>query len=119
MSSQYVVVCYTNMISGEFINIGVYTYDKEDDKTQVYSKFVLNWPRLSALFGNRTDKVSDPILESIVESWLKKIDTKEALQELLKKSGGPYSSLQFTPPRASLLSAEKLLEDVAKDFLVE
>lgn len=119
MTSQYVVCCYYNMISGEFINIGLYTYDFDEDKTKVYSKFVLNWPRLNALFGIEGDKPSDGILKSLVEDWLSKIDQKDVLQEMLKNSGGPWSSLQFTEPRASLLPAEQLLEDIAKDFLIE
>ena len=102
-------------MTGEYMNIAVYSYDLDDDKPQVYSKFLENWDRINAAFN--ADK--DVIFESILDSFLKKIDTKEALQEAIKNSNSPYSSLMFTAPRASFLPGESLAEDMAKTFLVE
>lgn len=115
MGSQYVVLQYGNVLTGEYLNIGVYSYDMEDDKPKVYSKFLEDWTRVNAAFGN----VTDPVFEEILDSWLKKIDTKEALQEAIKNANSPYSSLLFTAPRGSINPAETLAEDMAKTFLVE
>lgn len=113
MASKYVVLQYGNVMTGEYLNIAVYSYDVDEDKPKVYSKFLENWDRINAAFGK------DYIFESILDSYLKKIDTKETLQECIKNSNSPYSSLMFTEPRASLTAAETLAEDMAKTFLVE
>lgn len=113
MVSQYVVLQYGNVMTGEYLNIAVYSYDVDENKPKVYSKFLENWTRVNAAFG------PDLIFESILDSYLKKIETKEALQEAIKHSNQPYSSLMFTAPRASLLPGESLAEDMAKTFLVE
>ncbi len=115
MPSQYVVLQYGNVMTGEYLNIAVYSYDVDEDKPKVYSKFLENWSRINAAF--QTDK--DPIFEAILDSYLKKIDTKDALKECIKNANSPYSSLLFTEPRASLTPAETLAEDMAKTFLVE
>lgn len=115
MASQYVVLQYGNVLTGEYLNIGVYSYDMEDDKPKVYSNFLHDWTRVNAAFGN----VTDPIFEEMLDSWLKKIDTKEALQEAIKNANSPYSSLLFTAPRGSINPAETLAEEMAKTFLVE
>ena len=119
MPSQYVVLQYGNVLTGEYLNIGVYSYDVEDDKPKVYSKFLENWSRINAAFGTNGNTVTDPIFEEILDSWLKKIDTKEALKEAIKNANSPYSSLMFTAPRGSLNPAETLAEEMAKTFLVE
>lgn len=102
-------------MTGEYMNIAVYSYDLDDDKPQVYSKFLKDWTRVNDAFNIEDDK----IFGAILDSYLKKIDTKEALQEAIKNSNSPYSSLMFTAPRASLLPGESLAEDMAKTFLVE
>jgi len=119
MPSQYVVVQYGNVMTGEYLNIGVYSYDMADDKPKVYSKFLENWTRVNAAFGTNGNTVTDPIFEEILNEWLKKIESKEALQEAIRNANSPYSSLMFTKPRASLNSAETLAEEMAKTFLVE
>jgi hypothetical protein len=115
MPSQYIVLQLGNVMTGEYINIGVYSYDMDDDKPKVYSKFLENWTRVYAMWGN----VKDGIFEDLLEHWLKKIDTKEALQKAVKNSNSPYSSLLFTEPRASLTAGETLAEEMAKTFLIE
>lgn len=119
MPSQYVVLQYGNVMTGEYLNIAVYSYDVDDDKPRVYSKFLENWTRVNAAFNLQGDKNTDPIMEDLLDSWLKKIDTKEALMEAMKNADSPWSSLLFTKPRASLTSAETLAEDMAKTFLVQ
>lgn len=115
MPSQYVVLQYGNVMTGEYLNIGVYSYDMDEDKPKVYSKFLENWDRINAAFGN----TKDIIFESLLDSWLRKIDTKDALNEAIKASNSPYSSLMFTDRRASLTAGETLAEEMAKTFLVE
>ena len=119
MPSQYIVVQYGNVMTGEYLNIGVYTYDIDEDKPQVYSRFLENWSRVNAAFGLSGNKNTDTIMASLLDNWLTKIETKDKLLEDIKNSYSPYSSLLFTEPRASLLSADHLLDDVAKTFLVE
>ena len=113
MSSHYVVVQYGNMISGEFLNVGIYTYDLDPDIKEVKSQFVSNLNRVQIIFGK------DTILENALDHWLKKIVTKDELADALSKCNSPYSSLQITPPRASILSADDLLKSIASDFLIE
>jgi len=115
MPSQYVVLQYGNVMTGEYLNIAVYSYDMDEEKPKVYSKFLENWARVNAAFGG----VRDGIFEDILDHWLKKIETKEALKEAIKNSNSPYSSLLFTEPRASLTAGETLAEEMAKTFLVE
>ncbi len=117
MTSKYQVVIYQNMISGEYVNIGVYTYN--DDDTKVYSKFHLDWTRINVMLSNKVDDKADPILDSLVANSLSKVENKDHLQDVIKMCNSPYASLQILPPRASLLSADKLLEDIEKDFLVK
>lgn len=120
MPSQYVVLQYGNVMTGEYLNIAVYSYDMDEDKPKVYSKFLENWTRVNAAFsGPQGRECKDPIMEDLLNEWLKKIETKDALEEAIKNSNSPYSSLLFTKPRASLTPAEILAEDMAKTFLVE
>lgn len=119
MASKYVVLQFGNVMTGEYLNIAVFTYDLDEDKPKVYSQFLENWTRVNAAFNLQGDKNSDPILESLMDHWLKKIETKDALQEAIKSANSPWSSLMFTEPRASLLPAESLVEDMAKTFLVQ
>lgn len=119
MPSQYVVLQYGNVITGEYLNIGVYAYDLDEEKPKVYSKFLENWTRVNAAFNWEGNKNADPIMEDLLNEWLKKIETKDALQEAIKNSNSPYSSLLFTKPRASLETPEILVEAMAETFLVQ
>lgn len=119
MPSQYIVCQFGNVMTGEYLNIGVYTYDMDKDKPQVYSKFLEDWSRVNTTFGLSGDKCADSIMASMLNNWLKKIDSRETLLQDIKNASSPYSSLLFTQPRASLLPAQELLDDVAKTFLVE
>ena len=119
MPSQYVVLQYGNVMTGEYLNIGVYAYDMDEEKPKVYSKFLENWTRVNAAFDLQGKECTDPIMEDLLDAWLKKIETKEALQEAIKNSNSPYSSLLFTKPRASLESPEILVEAMAETFLVQ
>lgn len=106
-------------MTGEYLNIAVYSYDVDETKPQVYSKFLENWTRVNAAFDLKGDKNTDPIMEAMLDEWLKKIETRAALEEAMKNADSPWSSLLFTKPRASLLPAETLAEDMAKTFLVQ
>lgn len=119
MASKYVVLQFGNVITGEYLNIAVYTFDIDEDKPKVYSKFLENWTRVNAAFNLQGEKNADPILDSLMSNWLSKIETKDALQEAIKNANSPWSSLMFTEERASLLPAETLVEDISKTFLVE
>lgn len=119
MPSQYVVLQFGNVMTGEYLNIAVFTFDLDEDKPKVYSKFLENWTRVNAAFNLTGDKNADPILEALMNDWLKKIETKDALQAAMKNANSPWSSLMFTELRASLLPAELLVDDMAKTFLVQ
>jgi hypothetical protein len=115
MPSQYVVVQYGDLFRGEYLNLGVFAYNVDSEIKEVKSRWLSNLSRIEAAFGWK-----DTILESFFESWLKKIDTKVALQDAIKSCNSPYTSLQFTQPRGSLdEDPEKLVADLAKTFLVE
>lgn len=121
MPSQYVVLQYGNVMTGEYLNIGVYAYDMDEEKPEVYSKFLENWTRVNAAFptGKQGKECGDTIMESLLDSWLRKIETKEALQKAMKDANSPWSSLMFTQPRASLEAPEILVEAMAETFLVQ
>lgn len=113
MTSQYIVVQYGNVMTGEYLNIGVFVFDFDPKVEMVYVQFLTNWDRITAAFGK------DTILESIVEHTLKKIVTKKQMDNIIQAAQSPYSSLQFTPPRGSLDTPEDLVKWAAKTFLVE
>lgn len=112
MPSQYVVVQYGHVTSGEYLNVGVYVYDMDPNATEVKSDFVQDLSRIQKAFGK------DRIFESLLENWLKKITTKEQMLDALQQCNSPYSSLQMTPPRASLLSPDDLLKSIVPHFLI-
>lgn len=114
MASQYIVVRAGDLFKGEFLNIGVFTYEVDPESTQVYSHFISNFERIYAALGWG----KDIILEAIAEH-AGKIDTKEKMEDFLKDCNSPWSSLIFTEPRASLESAKELSEWVIKTFLTE
>lgn len=119
MPSQYVVLQYGNVMTGEYLNIGVYAYDMDEEKPKVYSKFLENWTRVNAAFDLQGKECTDPIMEAMLDEWLRKIETKDTLQEAIKNANSPYSSLLFTKPRASLEAPEILVEAMAETFLVQ
>ena len=115
MPSLYVVVKYGDLFRGECLNLGVFSYNVDPDIKEVHSKFLTNLSRIEAVFGWK-----DTIMESLFNEWLVKIKTKSELEDAIKRSNSPYSSLQFTPPHASLdEDAEQLVKDMASIFLVE
>ncbi len=115
--SHYVILQYGNVITGEYSNIAVYAYD--DNKPEVYSKFAVNWTQINTQFEIEDPNHKDVIFETILETHLKKIATKEELQECMRVSNSPFSSLLFTEPRASETPVETLLEEMSKRFLTE
>lgn len=98
---------------GEYLNIGVFAYDADPLSNRVCSKFVDNLDRIEKAFGWK-----DQILREIFEHLRTEIKTKLQLEDLIKSSNSPYSSMQFTEPRASIIEdPQQLVDDVSKHFL--
>lgn len=114
MPCQYIVVQVGDLWRGEFLNIGVFAYNMDPLSKEVYPKFVNSLKRVETTFG-----WNDGILKGILEG-LRSINNKAKLEELMQGGNSPYSSLQFTEPRASLdEDPKKLAEEMAENFLVE
>ena len=114
MATQYIVVQYGDLMTGEFLNIGVIAWDMDDSITEVKSKFLTNLDRIKFAFN-----YADPIMEDLLENWLKKIAVKSEVQFLIESCNSPYTSLQITAPRGSIESVDELIIGVAKTFLKE
>jgi hypothetical protein len=113
MPSQYQVVQYGNLFTGEYLNIGVFAFDFDPNVSEVHNYFLTDWERIRAAFG------VDRILEDIVDSWMRTIVNKKQLEDFVKSCNTPYTSLQITQPRASLDEPAELLKWAKKTFLVE
>lgn len=114
MPSQYIVMQYGDVMRGEFLNIGVFAYDMDPIVTEVKSRFLKSLDRVEKTFN-----MKDPILRDLFKYWQTDIINKEQLNELVDSCNSPYTSVQFTDPRASLNSPEELVVWAAKTFLVE
>lgn len=115
MITEYIVLQYGNVMTGEYLNIGVYTYSADENNQEVICRFVKKFDRVNNAFN-----CIDPILSELVKSWLGKINTKISLKELVDSCDTPYTSLRVTEPRGSLLKTpEELLNSIADTFLVE
>ena len=115
MSSQYIILKYKTVYSGEFVQIAVFSYDTDEDKPTVYLSFVNGWARVNSA----TENPSDPIFEDLLGTFLRKIDTKVLLQEFIENSGTLYSVFMLVPPVDSSSPAETLAEEIASMLLVE
>jgi hypothetical protein len=109
MPSQYTVLSFMNMITGESVNVAVAALD---DKVVKFS-VLKNWTRFNAMFG-----AQDPILDFILNDYLTVAVTPENLKKRISRQSG-MSSLQFSELRGSLTDVDELLDYVTKTFLVE
>lgn len=115
MPSQYIVIKFGNVITGEYLNIGVATFEILTEQP-IYFKFITKWDRICKTFG--ADITGDIFLNSIVAD-ISTFQTKQELFDYIRGSSSPYCSLQFTETRASLEPAEQLLDWAFKTFIVE
>lgn len=122
MPSYYAVVQYVpDPVADERMNIGVIAFN--DDR--VYSRFIRDWQRVRS-FGAK----DAALLQDFARSVQSVTGQQRTLAALLE--GEPFtpdairmiarrwkSSIRLTEPRASLLTAAELLEDIAGRFLRE
>lgn len=116
MPSKFSIIRYVpNPIAAEQINIGVVAFDAN----RIKARFLHSWDRVRA-FG-----AEDPtFLRDFAETFSKEI---KVAQPLLYEAGRPKlieriaarwtHSIQFSEPRASLLSVDDLLKDIASRVL--
>ena len=125
MASFYIVAQYVpDPITGERLNIGVLVY--EDGNERIYSYFLQDWQRAKCFAGQLTDigflrdfanQLPRQLAGASVLSGAKgQTITKESLLDMVSNWG---NSIQFTAPRASLMSAEDLLAYVSDRFVRE
>jgi len=114
MASQYIILNYRSVATGDFVNIAVFSYDVDPDATQTYLSFVKDWVSVN----NANGDTNDPTFESLLGSFLSKIDTKQALQKAIDDSQVPYSVFMYGDPQDSEMSADVLAEEVAKTLHV-
>jgi len=115
VSSQYIILKYKTVYSGEFAQIAVFSYDTDEDKPAVYLSFIEGWARVNST----AESTSDPVFEDLLGTFLRKIDTKVLLQEFIGNSGTLYSVFMLMPPNDSSSPAETLAEEIASTLLVE
>ncbi len=115
MPSQYVILKYKTVYSGEFAQIAVFSYDTDEDKPTVYLGFVTGWARVNSA----TESTDDPVFEDLLGTFLRKIDTKVLLQEFIENSETLYTVFMLMSPQDSSSPAETLAEEIANTLLVE
>lgn len=121
MVSRYSIIQYVpSPVTGERINIGVLAFD--NDTTLV--RFLSSWTRVSC-FGRHSDiltlkEFARQIRESVEKGLLFPGDTAGQApkhERLLAVANSWFNAVQFTEPKGSLETVERLLEDVAQIFL--
>jgi hypothetical protein len=119
MSSKYSVVQFTpDLIAGERINIGVVVASGSD----VRVRFLGDWGRVRQFYGQDV-----AFLKHFARSMMKGASSQTVLSclanahidesAIASACESWTNSIQFTPLRASLKSADALLEEVAARFL--
>lgn len=117
--SHYSIIQFVpNPIADERINIGVLAFDEKSVRVQ----FLQNWERVQN-FGwpKKIDFLKDFVnrMEEMVKDG-KFFKAEENRHERMTQiARGCINSVQFTEPRGSLMGVDKLLDDIASDFLIE
>jgi hypothetical protein len=112
MTSQYIIVNYKSIHTGEFVNIAVLSYDTDVSKPEVYLAFVKNWPSVN----NAAGLPDDATFENLLSSFLGALSTKETLLKSIDDNQGP--ALMYGDPQDSEMSADLLATEVAKTLHV-
>lgn len=121
MPSHFTVVQYVpDPVREERVNVGVIVMADGE----IHSKFVRNWSRVRLLGGEDL---------SFLRNFAKQVGGSTSPQlalpgvgsltltpeDIRQMSSRWLNSIQLTEPRASLLSADELLQDVARRYLIE
>ncbi len=114
MSSQYIILKYQSIFTGSFTQIAVFSYDTVEDKPEVYLAFIEGWGRVNNAAGDE-----NPIFENLLGDFLRKINTKQLLQDFIEDRDHLYSVFEFGVPNDSSSPAETLAEEIANTLLVE
>jgi Protein of unknown function (DUF3037) len=120
--SFYTVVQYVpDLVADERVNVGVLVFQDN----LIRSHFLRSWKRVQAFGGEDVTFLRD--LAQRVKEWssdqLTLPGTKPGLglneEALMRLAAEWRNTVQFTPPRASILAPDELLTDVASQFLRE
>lgn len=123
MASRYSIIQYVpSSIADERINIGVLAFDEE----QVKVHFLSRWDRVRC-FGATGDisflrDFAHRMQEAVQKGLLFPGDEPSQQpkhERLAKVAKGWINSIQFTEPAGSLAPLDSLLEDIAKNYLLE
>ncbi|MBD2567468.1 DUF3037 domain-containing protein [Anabaena lutea] len=122
MASRYSVIQYVpDPIADERINIGVLAFDNNAVKIH----FVKNWERVRHFGMEEIGFLKDFAhrMENGAKEGLlfpgDKLNGVSNQERLLKIAQGWMNSIQFTEPRGSLNTVDKLLQDIANTYLRE
>jgi hypothetical protein len=106
MPSRYRVLQYfPDLVTGECINIAVIAYDD----TAAFARTLQDWSRVQAFGGGSTE-----ILQTVAQG-LRQWTPEQARGYRMNE----MSCLQLTEPRASITTAEELIDRIADRMLVE
>ena len=114
MPSQYMIVQYGNVMTGEYHSIGIFAYDMDPNATEVYTYFMPKFDRIYQVLGWDGDR----ILEGIVDHWLKTVVNQQQLQNIIKAQS-PFSSLIVLEARISLDEPWQVIQWAKETFLAE
>jgi hypothetical protein len=122
MAVKYTIVQYVpDPVKDERVNIGVIAFE---DGT-VRSRFLRTWARVQTFGGESVEFLKD--FARRVSGWsdttlpLPGFETEVRLEEegIARIAGRWMNSIQFTEPRASMLSPDEVIDEVAPRFLNE
>jgi len=112
MSSKFAVVQFSpDPLAEEKMNIGVVVWDEERARV----RFVERWNRLKRFAGPQLGLAKDFV--DVFEKDLDRLSGKSVGEEIEKMVGDLNHSVQLTPARGSLESADDLIERLAVRYL--
>ena len=122
MLSKYTVLQYLpNPTSGERVNIAIVTYNERG----AYVRSLSRWDRVKAFAGSDVGFLKDLLKNLTTRVENARLAVRDQLvsefeAKLIEDWTGQWSyTLEFTPPRASLLDPASLLNDLCGRFLTE
>lgn len=118
MPSYYSIVRFLpSALAEEFVNVGVLSYSG----SKVVARFLQDWQRVEKFADSKDVSRAQDFRSWLTTAMVGFVPSGPVFDEsLVRRLAEEWTgSIQLTPPRASLLSPEELLADIAKVFLVE
>lgn len=109
MSHYRIVRLVPDAVVEEFINVGVVAYEG----CEVQIRFLVNWDRARSFAGSAVEAALS-CLRQLRDSPPSDGGDLDRIAERFNRAGG---AIQFSEPRASILSVSNLLQQVADLFL--